>query len=155
VGIARTAEIPAVTAADAGGTLNMAYVKITGHVARSLSYDPVGGYLVFWVEDGTGEVRVSAYRRRDREPAGAGKIRRWATKSPLPGRAHPRGLRRTHPQRARTPRADSPGAVQPESGELTVLDEGLRVRLAGEVRRVLVPYPGMTPSPCATTPARS
>ncbi len=32
-------------------------------VVRSLTYDPESGYLAFWLDDGTGEVRVSAYRQ--------------------------------------------------------------------------------------------
>ncbi|HNT76146.1 MAG TPA: hypothetical protein PKH77_14115 [Anaerolineae bacterium] len=143
--IARTAEIPAVTAADAGGTLNMAYVQITGHVARSLSYDPVSGYLAFWVEDGTGEVRVSAYRDVTESLLAAGKIPALGDAVTVAGTLRIRedyvALTLNVPEHLALTR---PEPFKLKAGELTVLDEGLRVRLAGEVRRVLVPYPGMT-----------
>lgn len=143
--IARTAAIPAVTAADAAGTLNMAYVQITGYVARSLSYDPVGGYLAFWVEDGTGEVRVSAYRDVTEELLAAGHIPALGDEVTVAGTLRIRedyvALTLNVPEHLALTR---PAPLALKAGELTVLDEGLRVRLTGEVRRILTPYPGMT-----------
>jgi len=52
--LARRMDIPTVSAADALGTMNMAYVRIAGHVSRSVTYDPTSGYLAFWLDDGTG-----------------------------------------------------------------------------------------------------
>ncbi|MEA3310419.1 MAG: hypothetical protein U9Q70_13055 [Chloroflexota bacterium] len=142
---ARQLEIPLLTVEEAQGTMNMAYVRLQGHVSRSLSYDPEGGYLGFWVDDGTGEVRVSAYRdvtaallASDRVPglgdtvevAGTLRIREDFVSLTLNVPEH---LVLTRPE---------PVAV--EIGSLTQLDEGLRVRVAGEVRELFSPYEGLT-----------
>lgn len=142
---ARNTAIPTVSAADAQGTMNMAYVKISGHIARSLSYDPESGYLAFWVDDGTGEVRVSSYRDVTESLLASGKIPALGDAVTVAGTLRIRedyvALTLNVPEHLTLTRPDP---IALKSNELTVLDEGLRVRLAGEVGRVFIPYPGMT-----------
>lgn len=142
---ARYTDIPVVSAADAAGTMNMAYVRITGRVARSLSYDPKSGYLAFWVDDGTGEVHISAYRDVTEVVLAAGKTPALGDKVTVAGTLRIRedyvALTLNVPEHLELSR---PAPINLETNELTVLDEGLRVRLTGEVRRVYSPYEGLT-----------
>ncbi|MFC2036682.1 OB-fold nucleic acid binding domain-containing protein [Chloroflexota bacterium] len=55
-------EVPVVRVGDLAGTMNWAYVRIEGLVARQPTYDSATESLRFWVWDGTGEVMVTAYR---------------------------------------------------------------------------------------------
>ncbi|MDY7075565.1 MAG: hypothetical protein SXV54_01445, partial [Chloroflexota bacterium] len=61
------AEVPLIQIGQAGSTMNMAYVRLEGHCTRAPSYDPESDYLSFWMEDDTGEIRISAYRAETRE----------------------------------------------------------------------------------------
>ncbi len=142
---ARQTDIPTVSAADAQGTMNMAYVKVSGHIARSLSYDPESGYLAFWVDDGTGEVRVSSYRDVTESLLASGKIPALGDAVTVAGTLRIRedyvALTLNVPEHLTLTRPDP---TPLKSNELTVLDEGSRVSMAGEVSRILVPYPGLT-----------
>jgi DNA/RNA endonuclease YhcR with UshA esterase domain len=55
-------EVPVLRVGDLMGSMNWAYVRIEGVVARQPTYDSAAGSLRFWVWDGTGEVMVTAYR---------------------------------------------------------------------------------------------
>lgn len=142
---ARYTEIPTLTASAAMGTMNMAYVKIEGRVARSLTYDPEGGYLAFWVDDGTGEVRISSYRDVTQAILDSGMIPAPGDDVTVAGTLRIRedyvALTLNVPEHLELTR---PEAVELRSDEITILDEGLRVRLSGVVRSVFEPYEGMT-----------
>jgi len=141
----RQLPIPLLTVEETQGTMNMAYVRVRGRISRSLTYDPNGGYLAFWVDDGTGEVRISSYRDVTAALLAAGKI-------PAPGdRVEVAGTLRIREDfvaltlnTAEHLQLERPEPVAVKIGTLTALDEGLRVRLEGEVQRVLVPYEGLT-----------
>ncbi len=143
--LARRMDIPTVSAADALGTMNMAYVRIQGRVTRSLSYDPTGGYLAFWLDDGTGEVRVSSYRDVTQALLAAGRVPALGDTVTVAGT-----LRIREDYVALTLNAaehltlERPDPVMLKANTLTPLDVGLRVRVVGEVRQVRTPYAGMT-----------
>ena len=143
--LARRMDIPTVSAADALGTMNMAYVRIQGRVTRSLSYDPTSGYLAFWLDDGTGEVRVSSYRDVTQALLAAGTVPALGDEVTIAGT-----LRIREDYVALTLNAaEHLALVRPEPvtlkvSTLTPLDAGLRVRIVGEVREVRTPYEGMT-----------
>lgn len=143
--VARRTEIPLLTIEEAQGTMNLAYVRVRGRVVRSLTYDPESDYLGFWVDDGTGEVHISAYRDvtqalmvEERIPAvgdevevaGTLRIREDYVSLTLNVAEH---LARRRPE-----------PVRVKLGSLGPLDEGLRVWSVGEVRRVRSPYEGLT-----------
>ncbi len=142
--LARTTDIPHVTAAEAQGTMNMAYVKVAGRVSGSLSYDPESQYLGFWVEDESGEVRVSAYRDVTEELLAAGKIPAPGDKITVAGTLRIRedfvSLTLNVPEHAELRRPDP---VALDIGEITLLDEGLRVRVDGQVQDVYSPFDGL------------
>ena len=143
--MARYTDIPTVSAADALGTMNMAYVKIQGHVARSLSYDPESGYLAFWLDDGTGEVRVSSYRDVTEALLASGTVPALGDEVTVAGTLRIRedyvALTLNVPEHLELQR---PEPINLKTDNLTVLDEGLRVRVTGEVRQVRSPYAGLT-----------
>jgi DNA/RNA endonuclease YhcR with UshA esterase domain len=143
--LARTTEIPLVTAAEAQGTMNMAYVKVAGRVSGSLSYDPESQYLGFWVADESGEVRVSAYRDVTEALLAAGKIPAPGDAITVAGTLRIRedfvSLTLNVPEHAELRRPDP---VALDIGEITLLDEGLRVRVDGQVQDLYSPFEGMT-----------
>lgn len=55
-------QVPVVQIGTLTGTMNFAYVRVHGVVARQPVYDPDAGSLHFWVADDTGEMMVIAYR---------------------------------------------------------------------------------------------
>ena len=64
---ATRAEVPRIMIGQSGATMNMAYVRLEGRCTRAPTYDPESDYLSFWIEDDTGEIRISAYRAETRE----------------------------------------------------------------------------------------
>lgn len=142
---ARSLPIPLLTVEAAQGTMNMAYVRVQGRITRSLTYDPESGYLAFWVHDGTGEVRVAAYRDVTRDLLAAGKIPALGDQVEVAGTLR---IREDYVSLtlnvAEHLRLERPAPLAVKAGTLTALDEGLRVRVEGEVRRILNPYPGLT-----------
>lgn len=143
--LARRMDIPTVSAASALGTMNMAYVRVEGRVTRSLSYDPTSGYLAFWLDDGTGEVRVSSYRDVTQALLAAGKVPALGDAVTVAGTLRIReeyvALTLNVPDHLTLAR---PEPVTLKANILTPLDVGLRVRVVGEVRQVRTPYEGMT-----------
>jgi len=142
---ARYTDIPTVTAAEALGTMNMAYIKVNGHIARSITYDPESGYLAFWIDDGTGEVRISAYRDVTEAILAAGHIPALGDEVTAAGTLRIRedyvALTLNVPEHLELRRPDP---IHLAADELTILDEGLRVKIVGAVSRVFLPYPGLT-----------
>lgn len=61
--VARRVDIPAIRIRDALNTMNWAYVRLRGMVIRTPAYDDQSGYLSFWLDDGSGQMMVSAYRQ--------------------------------------------------------------------------------------------
>jgi hypothetical protein len=60
--VARRAEVSLIRIEQIGPMMNMASVRVAGTCSRGPTYDPESGYLSFWIDDGTGEMRVSVYR---------------------------------------------------------------------------------------------
>ncbi|MCU0520710.1 MAG: hypothetical protein MUF84_08470 [Anaerolineae bacterium] len=142
--LTQTVEIPSISIHEASSLMNFGYVRLSGRVVRGPTYDAESGYLGFWLADETGEAYVSAYRDvtddllgRDVVPAvgdevsvaGTLRIREDHVALTLNVADH-LTLRRPEP-------------IPLKAGEVTILDEGMRVRLAGEVRRVYEPYEGL------------
>ncbi|MBN1921796.1 MAG: hypothetical protein JW892_11155 [Anaerolineae bacterium] len=143
--IARRTPVPLLTVEQAQGTMNLAYVRLQGRITRSLTYDPASGYLAFWVDDGTGEARVSAYRDVTADLLAAGVIPAPGDEVELSGTLRIRedfvALTLNLAEHLRLKR---PAPVAAKAGTLTVADAGLRVRLEGEVERIWLPYEGLT-----------
>ncbi len=142
---ARTVDIPTLRIADAQATTNMAYVRVEGTVVRSLSFDPESRYLAFWLDDGSGELRVSIYRSVTEALLAQQKIPALGDHVRVAGT-----LRVREDYVSLTVNAadhleiERPRPVTLRIGEITALDEGLRVHIAGEVGRVYTPYEGLT-----------
>ncbi len=143
--LAREVEIPTITVEDATRLMNFGYVRLKGHVVRSPTYDAGSGYLGFWVADETGEVYVSAYREVTEDLLARNVIPAVGDRATVAGTLRIRddhiALTLNVPEHLMLER---PEAVPLQAGDVTVLDEGTRVRLVGEVRRVYEPYEGLT-----------
>ncbi len=59
---ARSTGVPTVRISDVRSEMDWAYVRLLGVVTRHPSHEPSSGQLAFWLDDGTGEIRVTAYR---------------------------------------------------------------------------------------------
>jgi DNA/RNA endonuclease YhcR with UshA esterase domain len=143
--LARHTEIPSISAAGAAGTMNLAYVRVEGTIVRGLSFDPNTGYMGFWVADETGEIHVNAYRdvtddllAKELVPAIGDQISVAGT---LRVRETYAALTINTPEHVELYRPDP---IRLKAGEVTILDEGRRIRLSGEVRRCTTPYDGLT-----------
>jgi DNA/RNA endonuclease YhcR with UshA esterase domain len=142
---ARHVDVPLLTAAETLGTMNMAYVRLQGTVVRSLSYDPESDYLSFWLDDGTGEVMVSAYRDVTRALIAEERLPMLGDNAEVAGTLRIRedfvSLTLNVPEHLALER---PEPLPARAGTLTSLDEGLRVVVTGEVRETFIPYEGLT-----------
>jgi DNA/RNA endonuclease YhcR with UshA esterase domain len=142
---ATRAEVPLLQIGQAGATMNMAYVRLQGRCTRAPTYDPESDYLSFWLDDGTGEIRASAYRAETRQLVERGLVPALGDVVEVAGTLRVRedylALTINVPDQLRIARADPVerdiGAIEPE-------DMYLRVRVRGEVRSVYEPYDGLT-----------
>jgi DNA/RNA endonuclease YhcR with UshA esterase domain len=138
-------EVPLLTVEESQGTMNMAYVRLKGEISRGLSYDPESDYLAFWLDDGTGEVRISAYRDVTQALLAAGEVPALGDGVEVAGTLRIRedlvSLTLNVPEHLTLHRPDP---VTVDLGALSQLDEGLRVRASGVVREIFTPYDGLT-----------
>jgi DNA/RNA endonuclease YhcR with UshA esterase domain len=142
---ATRAEVPFVQIGQAGATMNMAYVRLKGRCTREPSYDPESDYLGFWLEDDTGEIRVSAYRAETRQLIERALVPALGDMVEVAGTLRVRedfyALTVNVPDQLRITRADP---VDLDIGTIQPSDLYMRVRVRGEVRSVYEPYDGLT-----------
>jgi DNA/RNA endonuclease YhcR with UshA esterase domain len=141
---ARRAEVPLVRVAQIEATMNMAYVRLEGRCTRSPSYDPESGYLSFWLEDGTGELYVSAYPAETRQIVEAGCVPALGDRVEVAGTLRVRegfpSLTIRSPEQLSIARAEP---VDRQIGTIGAEDQFERVRVRGQVRGVYEPYDGL------------
>ena len=142
---ATRAQVPLIQIAQAGATMNMAYVRLEGRCTRAPSYDPESDYLSFWIDDGTGEIRVSAYRAETRQIIERALVPALGDVVEVAGTLRVRedffALTINVPDQLKVTRLDP---VDREIGAIVPDDLYLRVRVRGEVRSVYEPYDGLT-----------
>jgi DNA/RNA endonuclease YhcR with UshA esterase domain len=142
---ATRAEVPVIQIGQAGATMNMAYVRLQGRCTRAPSYDPESDYLSFWLDDGTGEIRVSAYRAETRQIIERALVPALGDTVEVAGTLRVRedfyALTLNVPEQLTITRADP---VERDIGTIKPADLYLRVRVRGEVRSVYAPYDGLT-----------
>ncbi|MBC8445853.1 MAG: hypothetical protein H8D74_01500, partial [Chloroflexi bacterium] len=137
---ATRAEVPLIHIGQAGATMNMAYVRLEGHCTRAPSYDPESEYLSFWIEDDTGEIRVSAYRAETRQIIEQGRVPALGDLVEVAGTLRVRedflALTVNVPEQLEITRAEP---VDRAIGTIVPEDQYLRVRVRGQVRQVYEP----------------
>ncbi|MBN1977189.1 MAG: hypothetical protein JW918_07285, partial [Anaerolineae bacterium] len=142
---ATRAQVPLIQIAQAGATMNMAYVRLEGRCTRAPAYDPESDYLSFWLDDGTGEIRASAYRAETRQIIEQGLVPALGDVVEVAGTLRVRedflALTVNVPDQLKIARPDPVGR---EIGAIGPDDVYLRVRVRGEVRSVYEPYDGLT-----------
>ena len=142
-GVARRAVVPTLHVRDLGSTANWAFVQLYGVVTRYPAYQPESGYLGFWLDDGSGEAQVVAYRNTSQALVAEGKVPQigdWVTV---------RGTLRVK-QDAITLVLNAPEHLtveRPEAVEMPIAEVGGHVRqkvlVHGQVREVRTPYEGL------------
>jgi len=142
---ATRAQVPLIQIGQAGATMNMAYVRLEGHCTQAPTYDPASDYLSFWIEDDTGEMRVSAYRAETRQIIAEGRVPALGDLVEVAGTLRVRedflALTLNVPEQLKITRAEP---VEREIGSIAPEDQFLRVRVRGQVREVYEPYDGLT-----------
>jgi DNA/RNA endonuclease YhcR with UshA esterase domain len=141
----RAAERTVLQFRDIDRTMNWAYVRVQGTVVRWPSYDPQSGYLSFWLDDGSGELLVVAYRNQSQALIDDDGL-------PLIGdRVTVEGTLRLKDDLyqlvIRVPEqvvCERPAPVKFAIGEITIDDLYEHVVVRGQVRQVREPYEGLT-----------
>jgi DNA/RNA endonuclease YhcR with UshA esterase domain len=141
---ATRAEVPLIQIGQAGATTNMAYVRLQGRCTRAPSYDPESGYFSFWIEDDTGEIRVSAYRAETQQIIAENHVPALGDQVEVAGTLRVRedwlALTINVPEQLTISRAEP---VNRDIGSIAPEDQYLRVRVRGQVRSVYEPYQGL------------
>lgn len=134
---ATASEIPRIHLDQAGATTNMAYARVEGWVVRGPGYDAQSGYLSFTLTDGTGEIRVAAYREESATLRVLGRIPALGDWVSVAGtlRVREDGLSMTVNVPAHL-EVVRPEAQLREIGTLSTRDHLLRVRVRGQVWQV-------------------
>jgi len=142
---ATRAEVPLIQIGQAGATMNMAYVRLEGHCTRAPTYDPESDYLSFWIEDDTGEIRISAYRAETRRIIEQGRVPALGDLVEVAGTLRVRedflSLTINVPEQLKVTRAEP---ADRDIGTIVPEDQYLRVRVRGQVRDIYEPYHGLT-----------
>jgi DNA/RNA endonuclease YhcR with UshA esterase domain len=142
---ARGVPIPTVPIGEVGALMNLAYIRLEGQVSRALTYDPDSGYLGFWLADDTGEVHVNTYQEVTEALLAGGTIPAVGDTVSVAGTVRVREDLCSLTVDVADHLAVTRATAEPlPPGEITVLDEGRRVRVAGEVVAVATPYEGLT-----------
>lgn len=137
--------LPTLKIGQAQATMNFAYARVQGQVARAPSYDPDSGYLSFWIEDETGEMLVSAYRATTKQLVESGRM-------PFIGdHVSVEGSLRMRPDNVSLTLNSADGLrierPQPVVMDIAQIDAACALRLVtvrGLVRAVRSPYKGLT-----------
>ncbi|MEE8389301.1 MAG: OB-fold nucleic acid binding domain-containing protein [Anaerolineae bacterium] len=142
---ATRAKVPSIQIGQVGATMNLAYVRLEGHCTRAPSYDPESETLSFWIEDDTGEIRISAYRAETRHIIEEGRVPALGDLVEVAGTLRIRedflSLTINVPAQLNITRAEP---VDRQIGTIVPEDQYLRVRVRGQVREVYEPYDGLT-----------
>ncbi len=143
--LADRTEIPHLSVAEIESRMNFATVRIDGRIFRAITYDPVSQYIGFWVNDGTGEIHISAYRdttrallQKDLIPSPGDEV---SIAGSLRIREDYAALTLNSPDLLTLHR---PAPATLKSSAITLLDEGRRVALQGEITALSAPYTGLT-----------
>lgn len=142
---AKNVGVPDVKIARVGATMNLAYVRVSGLVTRQPTYDPASQYLSFRLDDGTGEISVSAYRAETLALVNGGKVPALGDRVTVEGTLRVRedfsALTINAPDRVAIER---PQAVKKIIGQIQPGDANTRVTVTGQVTKIREPYPGLT-----------
>jgi DNA/RNA endonuclease YhcR with UshA esterase domain len=142
---AARAPLPHISIQQAAATMNFAYVEIAGQVVRSPTYNPDSRSLSFTVDDGTGQMRVWAFRDVVDELRAAGRIPGLGDRVTVAGTLRVReedvSLTLNVPEHLDILR---PAAEDRAIRSITADDALRRVRVRGQVWDVREPYSGLT-----------
>lgn len=137
--------VPHYAIGDLNPAMNFAYVHVAGTVSRQPDIDAGSGALAFWMDDGTGELYVSAYRQEAQTLVVSGRVPRLGDRVELEGTLRLRedynAITINLPEKLTI---DHPLAELAKIGVLDKAWEGRSVRVEGLVRSIRKPYSGLT-----------
>jgi DNA/RNA endonuclease YhcR with UshA esterase domain len=148
--VARQAEAPTVQVRDVSAGMNWAYARVRGVVTRYPVYDEETGALSFWVDDGTGLIRVICYRNEGQALINTARVPVIGDQVAVGGTIRlkddlrslvlnvPDHLEVERPVPVEVPVADVAGQLY-QAGRLYQ-----KVLVRGQVREVRTPYQGLT-----------
>jgi DNA/RNA endonuclease YhcR with UshA esterase domain len=142
--VARRSGPPAFEIGALTGTMNWAYIRLEGIASQQPSHDVGDGSVRFWLQDGTGEILVVAYRTQAQELLAKGLLPVMGDRVSLEGTLRVR-------EDFRYLVVDVPEAVDvqpstPVDLNIGQVNTGLRyqaVRLRGVIRDDRTPYEGL------------
>jgi DNA/RNA endonuclease YhcR with UshA esterase domain len=142
---ARRASLPVIQVHDIDSTMNWAYVQVQGVVSRYPAYDSESGYLSFWLDDGTGEIMIAAYRKESQALFEADRIPAIGDVVAVEGTLRIRG----DLQSVTINIPDSLAIERPVPRACTVDEIGIgdvyqKVRIRGQIHEIRYPYEGLT-----------
>ena len=142
--LAARSPVRLVSIGQLGATMNYAYVRIAGTCIDTPTYDAQSGYLGFWIDDGSGELYVSAYREEAEQIVAKGRAPALGDLVEVAGTIRVRdgvpSLVVNAPEQLASTR---PEAFPCSVDEIGVDDKYSWVRIRGQVREVREPYPGL------------
>ncbi len=142
---ARLQPVPLVSLAELQSEPVAGYIRTQGTVMEPPRWDPEGPRLLFYLSDGTGDLRVRASGPVAAELQRRGQIPRTADAVMVEGRVRegpgPRVLEILSPDALAIHR---PEPLPLPLGTLSTTPIGTRVRVTGQIRSVRRPYAGLT-----------
>jgi DNA/RNA endonuclease YhcR with UshA esterase domain len=143
--LATQTDVSSVEIGQVNATMNMAYVRVEGRVTRATSYDPETGYFSFWLQDGSGELRVAVYRNESQALISQNQIPVLGDQVAVEGTLRVQedyvSLTLNVPERLHISRSQP---VARSIGDITTADAFARVQVRGRVRTLRSPYSGLT-----------
>jgi DNA/RNA endonuclease YhcR with UshA esterase domain len=142
--VAGRVQPPAVQAGSLGGTMNWAYVRLGGVVSSQPTLDGETGALRFWLEDGTGEIMVMAYRSEAEALLAEGRVPVMGDQVSLDGTLRVKDDFRY--LELRVPQQVQIEAAEPQTVPIAAVDgdrQYERVIVEGVIRDERVPYEGL------------
>jgi DNA/RNA endonuclease YhcR with UshA esterase domain len=139
-------ELPVTAVGQVDAALNGAYVRVAGRVTRPPRYDPATEALTFSIDDGSGALRVAAYRQVVRELVAAGQVPQVGDRVDLAGSLRVRqseddvALTLYAPEELHIMRASARTAALGALGPADALE---RVHVRGRVVALRRPVPGL------------
>ena len=142
--VARSTKVPTIRVADIRSDMDWAYVRVLGVVTRHASHEPSSGQLAFWLDDGTGEIRVTAYRPVSDRLVEAPQLPAMGDLVRVEGTLRLReGFRQLVVSLPSALDIERPTPVVSSIADLTEEHLFRKVCLRGQVRDVRIPYEGL------------
>jgi DNA/RNA endonuclease YhcR with UshA esterase domain len=142
--VSRLSQVPVIQAGHVDATMNWAFVRVDGLASRQPSYDPQTRSLRLWIDDGTGEIMVTAYTSEAEALLASGSVPAMGDRVRVQGTLRIKEdyayLILNAPQHLQV---QSPAAVDLSIADVSMDRAYQRVTVRGMVRGDRIPYEGL------------